>query len=58
MESLERAAIPLAHNNSLVVEPVTGGSVLRLFAADGADDFQRKSHVRAFIAEHPICTAS
>ena len=35
MESLERAAIPLAHNNSLVVEPVAGGSVLRLFAADG-----------------------
>ena len=32
---LERAAIPLAHNNTLVVEPGADGSVLRLYAADG-----------------------
>jgi len=34
-EPLERAAIPLAHSNTLVVEPGADGSVLRLFAADG-----------------------
>ena len=32
---MELATIPLAHNHSLVVEPTAGGSVLRLFAADG-----------------------
>ena len=32
---LGRAAIPLAHNNTLVVEPGADGSVLRLVAADG-----------------------
>ena len=35
MNALERAAIPLAHNNTLVVEPGVDGSVLRLYAADG-----------------------
>jgi hypothetical protein len=35
LEPLERAAIPLAHGNTLVVEPGADGSVLRLIAADG-----------------------
>ena len=35
MNSLERAAIPLAHNNTLVIEPGADGSVIRLLAADG-----------------------
>ena len=34
-DALERAAIPLAHNHTLVVEPGADGSVLRLYAADG-----------------------
>ncbi len=35
MNALERATIPLAHSNMLVVEPGADGSVLRLIAADG-----------------------
>ena len=35
LRPLERAAIPLAHRNTLVVEADAGGSVLRLLSGEG-----------------------